>query len=176
VHSKLVRSESTIATIAGSILIIGAALIIMTSSVPSAFAQPDACSLLTQAQISAALGVSMGAGEHAGPVTQTCTWYEPGGSASKPSAKKVMLDVFGQMGSLTPADRFNNGKTPIKGITKTPVNGIGDGAYFITTPGIGTALNVKKGSSAFQVRVSGFSSDQIQPMEKAIAQNIVARL
>lgn len=87
-----------------------------------------------------------------------------------------MLDIFSPIGKLTPVDRFTNAKTPVKGITKTPVSGVGDDAYYITTPGLGTGLNVKKGNSAFQIRVNGFPVDQTKAMEKTLALDVLAKL
>jgi hypothetical protein len=67
-------------------------------------------------------------------------------------------------------------KTPILGIPKTPVRGVGDEAYFIDTPGFGMGLNVKKGSSAFQVKVYGFSPEQIKSFEMTLAQDVLSKL
>ena len=135
----------------------------------------DACALLTQAQVSAVLGASVGPGQPMMPGNHsTCSWSEPG--ASKGNGKRVALDVFGPIGGLSPADRFNNAKKPVQSITKTPVTGVGDDAYFITTPGLGTGLNVRKGSSVFQLRVNGFPPDQIQTIEKVLAKDVLAKL
>lgn len=166
------RFKAILTALAAAVLILGANL------ASPAFAAPatDACALLTQAQVTAAMGVPMGPGQHSGSGPSMCVWYEPGSSAAKPSAMRVLLDVFGQMGSLTPVDRFNNGKTPVKGIKKNPVSGVGDDAYSIVTPGIGPGLNVKKGNSAFQVRVYGFTPDQIDALEKTLAQAVAAKL
>jgi hypothetical protein len=150
---------------------------IAVCTVPFASGTPpdDACSLLTQARVSSVLGVSVGAGQPISPTNpRTCGWSQP--NDANHTGKRVVFDVFGPIGKLTPMDRFTNGKTPIKGITKTPVSGIGDDAYFITTPGLGTGLNVKKGNSVFQIRVYGFSQDQIEAMEKALAQDALAKL
>ena len=165
-------------------VIIAALLIFCTSSSLSAGeGASDACSLLSPARVSIVLGVAVGAGQPVVPnipglpsptVSKVCGWSQPG--STTPSDKRVVLDIFGPMGSLSPTDRFNNGKTPVKGITKTPVSGIGDDAYYISTPGIGTGLNVKKGSFVFQIRVYGFSQDQIKTMEKTLAQDAVAKL
>jgi hypothetical protein len=173
-----VLSKSALTGIGATILIVAIILILTAVSAASAFAAPadDSCTLLTQAQVSAALGIAMGAGQHISAGSSICGWYEPGSSVSSPNGKKALLDLYAPMGGLSPVDRFNNAKTPIKGITKTPVTGIGDEAIFVATPGIGTALIVRKGSSVFQIRVAGFSAEQIQSMEKAIAQNVVARL
>jgi hypothetical protein len=51
-----------------------------------------------------------------------------------------------------------------------------DDAFYITTPGIGTALMIKKGSSVIQMRVYGFPVDQIKEKEKTLAQDAVPKL
>jgi hypothetical protein len=50
------------------------------------------------------------------------------------------------------AKSFENGKTPMAGMTKEPVSGIGDDAYFVESKGMIAGLNVRKGNTAFQVR------------------------
>ena len=52
----------------------------------------------------------------------------------------------------------------------------GDDAYFIDTPGFGLGLNVKTGSSAFQVKVYGFSPEQIKAFEMTLAQDVLSKL
>lgn len=135
----------------------------------------DACALLTQAQVSAALGVSVGAGQRVMPNTATiCGWQVPGESSM--SRKRVVASIYTQLGSRTPVDRFNTAKTPIKGITKTPVSGVGDDAIYATTPGLGTGLIFRKGASAFDVRVYGFPPEQIKEKEKTLALDIIGKL
>jgi hypothetical protein len=132
----------------------------------------DACALLTDGQVSAAIGVPVQPGKPMGP--SMCQWEQSGASFAK--ARRVMLTVFGQMGSLSPVDRFNNSKAAIGGVTKTAVSGVGDDAVFISTMGI--ALNVKSGSSAFQVRVNGrgLMPDQLKQMEIALAKQVISKL
>ena len=134
----------------------------------------DACTYLSGAQIGAVLGVAIDAGQHIGPGGALCGWGEP--NDPNHSGKHVLLTLYRAVGKISPVDRFENGKTPIQGIAKTPVRGIGDDAYFIDTPGFGMGLNVKKGSSAFQVKVYGFSPDQIKAFEMTLAQDVLARL
>src|SRR5260370_37138309 len=60
--------------------VIAAIFIVGAATAPSATAAPtdDACSLLTQAQVSAALGASVGPGSYQGPpYKKTCTWTVP---------------------------------------------------------------------------------------------------
>ncbi len=149
----------------------------LAASLCGAAAQPgsatpagDACELLTQAQITAVLGVSVGAGQHVVPNSgRMCGWSEPGGPTM--IAKRVSL-------TLSTMHSFTRGKTPFQGITKTPVKGIGDDAYYVTASGLGTTLSVKKGNAAFSISVkgSGYTLDQIKAMEKTLAQKAVAKL
>jgi hypothetical protein len=135
-----------------------------------AIAVDDACSLLTQDQVSAVLGISVGAGQHIVPSNpKMCGWAVPGGPIL--TAKKVVLII-----NTTTA--FTRGKTPITGITMTPVNDIGDDAYYVTASGPGTTLNVKKGSAAFSISVkgTGFSVEQVKQMEKTLAQDVLTKL
>jgi hypothetical protein len=41
---------------------------------------------------------------------------------------------------------------------------------YVTTPALGIGLNVKKGGSAFQIRVYGFPVEQIKTIEKTLAE------
>ena len=159
---------------AAFILSVGAAAPSPRTATPPA-SPTDACALLTQAQVSGVLGVSVGAGEKIVPNnTALCGWEVPGDKGV--NRKRVMLGIYTQLGGLTPVDRFNHAKMPIKGITKTPVSGVGDDAIYATTPGLGTGLIFKKGASAFDVRVYGFPEDQIKAKEKTLALDVVAKL
>jgi hypothetical protein len=143
-------------------------------SQPTIAAASDACLVLTRPQISDVLGISVDAGEHVGPGRALCSWGEPGDPNHE--GKHVLLTLYRAVGKISPVDRFENGKMPIGGIQKTPVSGIGDDAYYIDTPGFGMGLNVKKGNLAFQVKVFGFSAELTKVLERALAQNVLARL
>jgi hypothetical protein len=54
--------------------------------------------------------------------------------------------------SLIMVKSFENGKVPLSGITKTPVSGLGDDAYFTESQAMTAGLNVRKGDTCFQVR------------------------
>lgn len=157
-----------------SALVMGTAFMMLTvNTFWGAETAGDACALLPQARVSAVLGVSVGAGEHiASPLV--CGWAQP--NDTNHTGKRVVLTLYGPIGKLTPVDRFNNGKSPVQGIPKTPVSGIGDDAYYVTTPGLGTGLDVKKANSVFQIRVYGFPEDQIKAMEKTLAQDALTKL
>jgi hypothetical protein len=160
------RSITSLATLMVAIIFGGAAASLVSAAQPN-----DACSLLTQAQVSAVLGVSVGAGVPSGP--SLCQWSQPGDTSSR--GKRVLLNLFGPMGRLTPADRYATAKTPVKRITKTPVSGIGEEAFYLTRP-TDTELTVKKGSSVFRISVYGYSPDQTKTMGKALALDALSKL
>jgi hypothetical protein len=135
------------------------------------------CTLLTQAQVSIALGIPVAAGKQGGPFD--CEWDQPGWTLA--SGVRLLLHVVGPVGRLTPAQQFDTMKMPVpfnKTIVKTPASGIGDDAVYISSPGsLGTSLAVRKGDSVFQVRIQGFRGDrtsQLEAMEKKLAQNVLA--
>jgi len=124
-------------------------------------AGPDACTVLTAAQVSAVLGVHVAPGQHVVPdAHSSCGWAAPGDPSL--GAKKLVLTLMSARG-------FETGKTPVKSATKVVARAVGDEAYYITTPPFGTALSVKTGGSYFQVRISGFPEAQAAHLEKAVA-------
>jgi hypothetical protein len=157
----------TAALIAGAMYI---AVVLSPVSTAGAAPARAACSLLTQAQVGAVLGVSVAAGQPFMPGdTGQCMWSQLGRPA--PSERRVLLFLQEPL-------FHDGGKKPLagSGITIAPATGIGDDAYFDTTPGQGIGLHVKKGSAAFTVRVYGFPEDQIRTKERTLAQNILTKL
>jgi hypothetical protein len=132
----------------------------------------DACSLLTPAQVSAVLSVEVIREGSAGHPT-LCEWS----SRAKLGGKRVLLNIVEPMGTLTPAQRFETIKTPVpvKGITKTPIRGLGDDAVYGQT-GQFTELTVKKGDFVFQIKVNGFPVEEVKAKEKTLAQDVLAKL
>jgi len=172
-------SKRTIAGVSGAVVL----LICTCAPVFAGNDAADACSLLSQARVREVLGVQVGAGAHAGenralPGSHTstrasCAWYENG--AASIGSKRVLITVLGPTGSLTPVQRFENAKAPVPRIAKTPVKGVGDDAVYVTT-GMTTSMYVKKGSSVFQILVSGFRAEEAKTMEKTLAQDALAKL
>jgi hypothetical protein len=160
--------KSMIALIFGTFILLAPGGSRTTSAAPA----PQACSLLTQAQVSAAASIALDVGKESGALD--CQWSEPGKGAI---GKGVLLHVLGPVGSLSPAERFNTIKTPLpmKGIVKTPVSGVGDDAVYITMSGR-SELTVKKGDSVFQIKVYGFPDEEAKAKEKTLAQNVLAKL
>jgi hypothetical protein len=139
---------------------------ILVSYTPRSFAAGEACTLITQTQISAALEVPVGAGTPIGGPS-TCQWTGKGRFAT--------LTITQPLAGKSAVDRFNAGKTStLPGIIKEPVSGVGDEAFYIyfgnTTRAMG--LVVKKGSSAFEIRVYGFDVDKAKSVAKTLSQTV----
>jgi hypothetical protein len=160
-------SHATVAAAVGAFVFITLGGLRVAHAAPPAPA--DVCSLLTTAQINTVLGVTVGAGTPAG--SADCQWSPPGAGFG---GKRVLLEVLGSMGRLTPVDRFNTVKTPVPKVVKTPVSGLGDDAVYVETGGV--ALYVKKGTVVFQIRVAGFPVEAGKAKEKALAQDVLAKL
>ncbi len=160
------HAKPTIAAIIGACNILVAGISPLMGDAMAA----DACSFLTRDQVSTVLGVPVGDGKLVSlSDPHVCEWSVPGGPTL--TAKKVVL-------TITTMRAFSQGKTPIPGITKTPVSRLGDGAYYVTAPDLGTTLNFRKERAAFSVSVkgSGFSVDQIKEKEKTLGQTILVNL
>jgi hypothetical protein len=119
--------------------------------------------------VSAALGTKIEAGK---PVVagnaQLCGWAPAGGAEI--GGKKLTVQLLS-------AKSFETSKTPVNNVVKTPLSGVGDDAIYITSGrALGTSLNVKKGNSAFQVRVGGFTTEQEKEIEKSLALEILKKL
>ena len=155
-------------------IICGMVVVLLSGSASAGREAGDACSFLSQNRIGAVLGVAIDAGRHIGSSSALCGWGEPNDPSH--SGKHVLLTIFRPVGKLSPIERFESGKTPVQGIEKTPVSGIGDEAYYIDTPGFGLGLNVKKGAFAFQVKVFGFSREMTKSFEDSLAQDVLAKL
>jgi len=127
----------------------------------------DACSLLTVAQVGAALGVPVS--PNTPDPKKLCLWSGAGGK----SATLTIWDLAA-FPSAKPA--------AVAGIVVTPVKGIGDDAVFAGYQNSGESsgypgkLFVKKNSVVFSITVLGFSVDQAREKEKALALNVVSEL
>jgi hypothetical protein len=137
-------------------------------SSPALAASNDACSLLTAAEVGAALGGAAGAGE---PITPTdhkvCTWKAADGK----SWATLMLQPASAYDSGMRLASYSGGK-----LAPQSVAGLGEGAYFLPV-GDQVGLMVKKGAVAFKVAV--YQHGPVGPKEtaeKALAGKIVGRL
>jgi hypothetical protein len=143
---------------------------ILVSYTARSFAAGEACTLITQTQVSAALEVPVNAGTPIGSPS-TCQWTGKGRFAT--------LTITQPLAGKSAVDRFNAGKTStLPGIIKEPVSGVGDEAFYIyfgnTTRAMG--LVVKKGSSAFEIRVYGFDVDKAKSVAKTLCQIVAGTI
>jgi hypothetical protein len=147
-----------------------AAFVAVAGLAPSANAAPpgNACSLLTAAQVSAALGMPVGAGTYVAPTfKKTCSW-----NATTEGGGTVTLNLQGlqQYESGKKLARYGNS------VSATPIGGIGDEAYYFGTDKL-VSLIVKKGNAAFKIAVyAQIPVEKQQAAEKALALLIVALL
>ncbi len=123
-------SNKTFGTIIAAVFTLAAA--IPASAAPNS---SDACSLLSQSQISAAVGKQVGAGTWMTPSFKaTCNWTAPG----------VIVTLMTEG-----VDKYQAGKTPISPMMQiVAAGGIGDDAYYVVTGTI--AMLYTKGSVAFK--------------------------
>lgn len=132
---------------------------------PALAATPgDACSYLTPAQIGAALGATVGAGVYMTPTfRRTCTWTITGGGG--------FVTLF-----LSDIEHFEAGRHPaVSTVVITPVNGLGDAAYFNALAD-NVGLVVKKGSVSFKVAayIHNAPLSRKQEVEMALAPQVLA--
>jgi hypothetical protein len=157
-HSRL----STVATLA-----IATSFAIATPS--AARASDDACSLLTTAQVSAALGVTVQTGRALTP--KSCIWRD----ANASSSKKVTLTLLTQ-------NMYDIGKTPLTGTEKPTLSGVGDDAFYkyFAAPRYErikvVELDVRKGDSRFSVGVYGLAVDDAKADAKTLAQEVLPKI
>jgi len=147
---------------------IAAALLLAAAAAPGAAARTDACTLLDAAQLSALLGVALEPGRHVMPGAVTSCDWAPSGTESIDSKKVVV--------TLLSAQSFAFGRTPVRDAVAVAAHGIGDEAYYVTTPPFGTALSVKQGGAYFQVRVGGFPPHQARTLERRLALELLKKV
>jgi hypothetical protein len=158
------RSIASAAVLTGSILMShGGSL--------SAASPTVACELVTQARISTALGVTVGAGT---PIARpgACQWFGKGRFAT--------LTITQPLAGKTPLEQFNAGKTSKRiGITMEPVSGVGDDAFYVyyatNSPTAPVGIVVRKGDSTFEVRVYGLPLEEGKAAGKSLAQDVAGK-
>jgi hypothetical protein len=133
---------------------------------------PDPCSLLTQAQVSAALGTTVEAPQHVAP--KLCQWSTPK-QPNPVNARMVILTISSERA-------FGFAMTPVVSSTKAvPASGVGDDAVYavsVDASGYSTAqLHVKKGGAYFVLHVYGFPDQtKIMEIEKTLALQACSKL
>jgi hypothetical protein len=143
-------------------------LILASIAMTEAASAADACSLLTTAQVSAALGSAVKDGKAIGQ--KLCMW-DAAAPAKSGATPRVSLTVSN-------AQAFAFAKMPVQSanITKTPLSGVGDEAVYGTTAGQMASVNVKKGSTYFAISVGGVPVDKTQALVTQLAKEALGKL
>ena len=157
----------TRASIAAAAAILSVSLL---SQVSFGAAESDACKLLTTAQVSAAVGFSVGEGTHVTPTfVKTCTWSAPGGGGVQTVTLNLQTGAF-----FDGAKRQANVAIAAGASVKSA--GIGDDSYYYVF-GNQADLWVKKGGTSFKVAVyKQIPVNQKQDLELAVAKQVVPKL
>jgi hypothetical protein len=145
--------------------------VLLVCSAP-ARADTDACTLLTPAQVQAAVGVAVGSGEHVTPTyVKTCTWRASGSS----SVKFVTL-------YLQTASAYDGGKQMARQMAAFSKGGavksasVGDDGYYFVA-GTQVGLLVKKGAASFKVTVYATAPvAKKEAMELTLAKKVLAKI
>lgn len=143
---------------------------VLVSAAPTADPQ-DACTLLTAAEVSAALGVTVDAGKRPVEGDPTlCNWRESG-KPDGPARNVVVTVVQGAS--------FDKEKQPSRYLKGT-VSGVGDEAYFFQPSRIPIILFVNAGTVYFKVMarssVTDPAAEQNGTIEKRLATAIATKL
>ena len=82
--------------------------------------------------------------------------------------------------SLWDANKWDQMKAPFPGTSRNSVSGLGDDAFYSTMgPATGkqfATLSIKKGSTAYLIKVYGPNVNDQMSMEKSLAGNMLAAL
>jgi hypothetical protein len=135
------------------------------------YADTDACSLLTPAQVSAVIGVPVGAGAHVTPTfVKTCTWQPTGGSDIRAVTVNLQTSAFydGVKQKVSTATAL--------GVSMSPA-AVGDDGFVETIGGEMPTLWFKKGTVALKVAVyAKRAPDALQALELALAKQAAQAL
>ncbi len=140
---------------------------------------PDACAVVTQAEVAAALGVPVNAGERVVPSDTTlCTWHE--------QRKNQVQGMFVTIAFLE--EQAYQMRKMTRTLNNAPEGGIGDDAYFSKDKSMPfPTLTVKKGGTYFEVTAVGHDRASVRgkgddpdqkdkDVDRAIARLILKKL
>lgn len=172
------RSKTSLATLSVAVFTLAFAATPACASPPA-----DACALLTPAQLSSIVGVTMGAGQHTTPTfVKTCTWTRSGGAPNGIRIVTVSYQNAGAFGGAKQMTMQMQAAASEKGAAGKavflPARGIGDDAFYANM-GMATymGLLVKKGDVSFKVAIYGaVTPDKVEAMEKSIALQVLSKL
>ncbi len=138
-----------------------------SSSTPSAasqqagsgFTAAGLCALVSQAQVSAAVGNAVGAGVPSGVNAPSCTWQDSTGTGASATIAASGPETVGQI----PYGLQNMPSPHV-----TAVNGVGDAAFFASAATGATAeLDIRKGGRAITITVGSIDPNYTQAQQEA---------
>ena len=131
--------------------------------------ETDACSLMTGAQVSAAVGFQVGDGKHVTPTfVKTCSWTAAGGGV-----QAVTLNL--QTGAFFDGAKKQAAAMAAAGAAVKSA-GLGDDSYYYV---LGTQVDlwVKKGGNACKITIyKQIPVEQKQAIELSLAKQVLAKL
>jgi hypothetical protein len=135
-----------------------------------AAAETDACSLVTAAQVSAAVGFQVGEGKHVtANFLKTCTWSATAAGGVQTATLNLQTGAFFDGSKKTAAAMTAAGAT-VKSA------GVGDDSYFYVR-GTQVDLWVKKGGNACKITIyKQIPAEQKQAIELSLAKQVLAKL
>jgi hypothetical protein len=159
--AMITRTATMIGALAG---LLGSA-----RSTPGA-AATDPCSLLSEAEVSAALGVPVTIVK-SGSDAQHCHWQQQGKRGTTVVDARLLVET------AKTYDAAKNTMGMSGKLTRVPVTGVGDDAYYL----VGSRdvpLFAKRGGAALRVAVDGkgWSAAQIKAKEQALASALLGKL
>jgi hypothetical protein len=163
-------------------LLISAAPLTAAAAGSVDLASIDPCSLITSAELSSAVGVPMGSGEHpmmrkaqfmsgTVPGATQCEWKRPAQREVSLALEEVDLYVMPFSETIFLAKNDRVGRASI-----TSISGLGDDAYFVNTWGT-MVLDVKRGPIMVRVAwLPGADPQTVIDAERTIAARVLSEL
>ena len=164
-------SRTALVAITGAVLAFAA--------MPASAASDDACALLTAAQVTSIVGVTVGNGQHVTPTyVKTCTWTPTPGSGKGLSAVTVSFQSAASFaGAKQMSQAMTAGGKPADQMATTSASGIGDDAFYTTMNGKYTALLVKKGNVSLKIAIYGqVPVEKAKAMDKSLALQALSKV
>ncbi len=125
----------------------------------SGFTAAGLCALVSQAQVSAAVGNAVGAGVPSGVNAPSCTWQDSTGTGAGATIAASGPETVGQI----PYGLQNMPSPHV-----TAVNGVGDAAFFASAATGATAeLDIRKGGRAITITVGSIDPNYTQAQQEA---------
>jgi hypothetical protein len=146
------------------------ALLSVVANCRAAQAEIDACSLLTAAQVSAAVAFPVPAGTHVTPsFVKTCTW-----TGTNSTDVQFVTLYLQTAAAYDGSKQMANEMAATGAVVKSA--GVGDDSYYFVE-GSQVSLEVKKGSLAFKVSVyKRIPVDQKEAMELTLAKEVLSKI